>query len=377
MKIAYVLPYDWGGMPHYTAELANAVSEFAEVVVIGSKAINEEYFSKNVEIIKVFEPIELSMNNIKSIFSLKNINSLISLKKIDIIKEVNPDIVHFPTPLIPPLPLFIFLKRINKNYIIVHTKHGIYSNSSFKIKIFEEFAVNAFEYLIEYNKIIVHTKNDHKVLIKEKNINSDKISVIPYGTFSFFKNYEKECDKEKNTILFFGNIRKYKGLKCLIEATTLISKQIPDIKVIIAGEGDLSEFEKTIYNNPHYEVHNSYIPDEKVSELFNRSEIVVMPYITMSGQSGIIKVAYAFGNPVIATNVGGISEVLEDGISGLLVPPKNPAKLAEAIIYILKNENIKKSIINGVKSKSEELSWSNIAKKHMDVYKTLYEEYKI
>lgn len=142
---------------------------------------------------------------------------------------------------------------------------------------------------------------------------------------------------KKIVFFFFGNIREYKGLKYLIQAIPLILKEIPDLKVIIAGEGDISEFSSFIENNKSvFEVYNEFISDEKVSELFQRTEIVVMPYTKMSGQSGILSVALAFNKPIVSSNVGGINEVVEDGITGFLVPPQNSEALGDAIINILK-----------------------------------------
>lgn len=368
MKITYILPYDWGAMPQYTAELANAVSKYADVTVIGSKRINDSYFSKDVEIVKLFDALDFSMNDLKKALSLINIFSLMSFKKVSEINKIQPDLIHFPTPLIPPLPIFISIYGLDKNYPIVFTKHGIFSNSGFKTKLIEETAVNLFERLIKIDRIIIHTQKDKDELLSKRKNYENKVAVIPHGTYSFFKNYGEEIPSKKNCILFFGNIREYKGLKYLIEAVPLISQEVPDLKVIIAGDGDLSSYSGVINDKTRFEIHNEFVPDGQVSELFRRAEIVVLPYSQMSGQSGIINIAYAFGKPVVASDVGGIHEVLEDGKSGYLVPPENPKALAEAIIKILKDDNLRKVMGENAYKKAEELSWDNIAKMHMKVY---------
>ena len=74
---------------------------------------------------------------------------------------------------------------------------------------------------------------------------------------------------------------------------------------------------------------NTYISDEEVTELFTISDVIVLPYISAT-QSGIIPIAYAFKKPVIASNVGAISEVVDDGITGILVPPKNVEAFIES-----------------------------------------------
>ncbi|AKB76668.1 glycosyl transferase [Methanosarcina horonobensis HB-1 = JCM 15518] len=372
LKILYVLPYDWGAMPQYTAELANAVSKYEEVTVIGSKDINKKYFSERVEIIKTFDNFNFSMNNLKNLFSLKTLKSFFSFRSINIINTINPDIVHLTTPVIPPLSIYISLFKLDTKYKFVYTKHGIFSNSGFKEKILEVYVLGFFEKLINFAKIIVHTQKDKDAFLNLKKANEETVAVIPHGTYSFFKNYGGCYPAEKDCILFFGNIREYKGLKYLIQAIPLILKEIPDLKVIIAGEGDISEFSSFIENNKSvFEVYNEFISDEKVSELFQRTEIVVMPYTKMSGQSGILSVALAFNKPIVSSNVGGINEVVEDGITGFLVPPQNSEALGDAIINILKNDTLLSDMKSNLLDKSQELSWDNIAKIHIELYSKL------
>ena len=379
MKIIYILPYDWGGMPHYTSELANAVSNYADVMVIGTVDIKQEYFNKKIKILKLFNSPTFSMDHLEDILSLETISWFFSFKNLSVINKYNPDMIHLTTPIIPPLYIFLFLCRLYKRYPIIYTKHGIISGSGLKIKIFEEILVGIFERIIIFNKIIVHTKNDKEVLIKLKKVPLEKITVISHGAYSFFKSLTAATYKqERNCILFFGNILEYKGLKYLLMAVPLIEKEISDFKIIIAGKGDTSQYSGLIdkCDKSRFEMHNEFIPDEKVAELFQRADLVVLPYTQMSGQSGILNIAATFGRPIVATNVGGFNEVIENGITGYLVPPKNPEKLAGAIISILKDDNLKGKMSTMMKSKAEELSWDNIAKKHICIYNTILKETK-
>ena len=104
------------------------------------------------------------------------------------------------------------------------------------------------------------------------------------------------------------------------------------------------------------------------------TENQVHRYSEMSGQSGIINIAFAFGKPIVASDVGGIHEVLNDGEAGYLVPPKNPEALARAIIRILSNEKLRVQMGEKAAQKAlKELSWDNIATKHIEVYKKAIE----
>ena len=255
---------------------------------------------------------------------------------------------------------------------IIHTKHSVYPDSGLKLRLLDAIAVVPSEKMIKFDEIIVHTKNDEEALQKIKKYENIKVSVIHHGSYSLF-NYSKTISREKNCIMFFGYIKKYKGLEYLLASIPLVSKNISGLKVIIAGEGDLSNYYHLIDNidRSKYEIYNDYITDDKVSELFQRADLLVLPYSQMSGQSGVLNIAATFGRPVIATNVGGFHEVVEDGITGYLVPPKNPEKLAEAIVNILKNDDLKEKMSMMIKSKADELSWDNAAKKHIGVYNEL------
>jgi len=370
MKILYILPYDWGGMPQYTAEVANAVAKYANVMVIGSTGIPKSYFSDDVTIIKIFDKLNFSMNHLHNIISLQSLRALLSFRNIKVIYSIDPDVIHITTPLLPPLAFFLYINRIDRKYPVVYTKHGLYSNSGFFKKLFEEYTLNFFERFISFKKVITHTQHDREELLAIRNLDSARVTVIPHGTYEFFKQYQKEIPTERNTILFFGNIREYKGLDTLLSAIPIITKRIPDLKVIIAGEGDLTPYtpQMEVCDRSTFEIHNEFVPDDLVASLFQRSTLVVLPYTVMSGMSGVLNVAYAFGKPVVVSDVGGLDEAVEDGKNGLLVPPGDPQALADAIIQLLDDQILRSKMEANVKKKADDLSWDNVAKKTMDLY---------
>jgi alpha-maltose-1-phosphate synthase len=194
--------------------------------------------------------------------------------------------------------------------------------------------------------------------------------VIPIGDFSFFLNYRnKGMNEENNSILFFGRIEDYKGLEYLIRSISIISITLPDIKLIIAGTGDFSKYAQIILDDKHFEVHNKYIADEDVPAFFERAKIIVLPYIEAT-QSGIIPIAYAFKKPVVVTDVGSIPEVVDNGKTGIIIPPKDSELLAEAIIKLLKNDSLRKEMgENAYNKMKEDLSWDKISEKIIEVYR--------
>lgn len=377
MKVAYLVPYNWGGMIHYTAELANAVSQYADVIVLGSKSIPKYYFSNNINLINIFDDFNFTLSNLPTVLTYSNLNAFFSFRKISILKDINPDIIHFTTPLMH-IPLFILLFNINSVCPSVYTIHSPHQENDFLTeKIY--YLDCLISSLVSYKRIIVHSRRDKDEIIQKENYSEKDIAVIPHGTYDIFMKYAKRDNLKSefignNTILFFGYLKKYKGLEYLLRAIPFIYREIPNIKLIIAGEGDIApyynlinKYDPSIYE--HIEVYNKYISDDKVSILFQQSSVVVLPYSQMTGQSGVITIAHAFGKPIVATNVWAFHEVVDDGKTGYLVPPKDPKALAEAIIKILTNDNIRADMELNSFKKAQELSWDNIALKHIDVYK--------
>lgn len=144
-------------------------------------------------------------------------------------------------------------------------------------------------------------------------------------------------DSEPNTILFFGRIWEYKGLRYLIDAMPRIRQSVPDAKIIIAGEGDdFEQYQQMIGDAEGFEIHNRWISDGERAAFFQRASVVVLPY-TEATQSGVVPVAQAHARPVVATDVGALRECVSQGETGTLVPPADAEALADAIVGMLQD----------------------------------------
>lgn len=170
-------------------------------------------------------------------------------------------------------------------------------------------------------------------------------------------------------MLFYGRISPYKGVEYLIEAALLARAQLPELKVIIAGKPTYSLDTKSIEQDRTFEFLNGYIPNQQLAHLIHRSALIVCPY-TDATQSGVIMTAYAFHKPVLATSVGGIPEMVEDGKTGRLVPPRDANALAEALVALLQNPSSLRQMQTNLKelNGSGRLAWDRIAQKTQSVY---------
>ncbi len=169
--------------------------------------------------------------------------------------------------------------------------------------------------------------------------------------------------QNRKIILFFGFIRRYKGLHVLLQAMPYIIKALPDIHLVVAGEFyDDEAFYKTIIDEhrlqDYISMRSDYIAEEDIHKFFSAAELVVQPYVSAT-QSGVAQIAYNFNQPLVVTHVGGLAEIVPHEKAGLVVPPNHPKALANAVVRFFK-ENMKAQLIRGVKSEKQKYSWDRL-----------------
>jgi len=164
-------------------------------------------------------------------------------------------------------------------------------------------------------------------------------------------------------VLFFGFIRKYKGLQVVLESLPKVIAKNPALRLVVAGEfyDDEAPYRATIARlslEEHVLLHADYIPDEAVKTYFSAADVVVQPYVAAT-QSGVAQIAFQFDRPVITTDVGGLAEIVPDGRAGLVVPPEDPVALAKAITRFF-DEGLAASLTEGVRAEKQKYSWDRL-----------------
>ncbi len=165
----------------------------------------------------------------------------------------------------------------------------------------------------------------------------ENVHVLPHPAMYRYADIarDKGLRRQENvggfTVLLFGRIYAYKGLDVLLQAEKLLGRQIPDLRIVIAGRGDDPWTLRHLMGRPErYDIRHRFIEDEEVAQLFLDSDLVVLPYREAS-QSGVLFVAAAFGKPVVVTDVGELRASVVPDRLGMVVPPGDPAQLAQAI----------------------------------------------
>jgi len=200
-----------------------------------------------------------------------------------------------------------------------------------------------------------------------------KYRKAPHPVFEIFgASMEKAAARKelgltaKNVILYFGYVRRYKGVLMLLEAMQHLNTWQAEIgETVLLVVGEFYDDEQK-YRQRSRELNldscvrfvADYIPNEHVARYFCAADAVVLPYLSAT-QSGIAQIAYNFDKPVIATDVGGLAEVVVNQKTGFLVPPNAPRALAEAIRRFYR-ENRESEFSEHVKIEKRKYSWERV-----------------
>lgn len=241
--------------------------------------------------------------------------------------------------------LLIFYKLLGKQ--LVFTAHNVNAGARDGADSF----LNRSSLRIQYrlmDHIFVHTQKMKDQLIEIFGVREEQIAIIPFGTYdmvpqSLMTSAEakqrlglRSCDR---TILFFGRITPYKGIDLLVDAFTRIAPKDQRYRLVIAGEAmkeseqQWQKVQRGIAQSATREQviqHVRYIADSEIELYFKGADVLVLPY-TQIFQSGVLFMAYSFGLPVIATDVGSFGSDIIEGKTGFVCRPGDPADLAKVI----------------------------------------------
>lgn len=356
----------------YTFSLAKAIQDKGiDIKVCG--ICDDDVSAYSVPFLDIFESYSKKsgvINKIKSYYK-----SFIRLEKYCVDNQIN--VLHVQWYIFSPLDYYFHKRFRKKNIKVVTTIHDLLPfNKKFYDLYFHKRIYRSSD------KIINQARLNEDKLINEFGVSKDKIVYIPHGHYMEYaeevskiesREYLK-IEKEKKVILFFGQIKKVKGIDVLIESLKQVTNIHKDVICVIAGKvwkDDFTVYDKMIQENglqDNVKKFIRYIDDEEIKYFFNAADIVALPYRQIY-QSGVVLLAYAYEKPVVATREGEFITVVKDNETGKLIDSGNKNQLAEAINWYLDNPD--KAIQYGKEGKKDllvRLSWSTIAGKVVDVY---------
>jgi len=281
------------------------------------------------------------------------------LKRFLVLIKIKPDIIHCQD-LNNGLAGFLAGKFLRRPYVIWGQGTDVYMPQPL-LKSLSKFLVN------DADAIIALTEDMKSRLQKFAHRN---IYVIPNGIdLKKFENLSRDniqhtlqTKKGEQFLIFVGRLRPEKGMQYLIEAMRLIRNKRSSVRLIIVGEGPEEYGLKRLVeqlNLEHCVTFMGNVPNEKVPKYMAIADVFILPSLSEGLPIALLE-AMAAGLPIIATRVGGIPCVLEDGKNGLLVNPGSSSDLAEKILMLMRSPELMKKMSEANREKSRSYSWENI-----------------
>ena len=286
------------------------------------------------------------------------LNLVLSINRI--VRRFSPDILHVQEfhPAYTGWARLSFRRRVPVILEVHdHVPHSgsYFSSNSWRFQVVQWFRRRA-------TRLIVHGPRMQAELEELDRSIAGRIDVVPHGILGRASIDGDISRFEPGTFLFFGRIEPYKGLRYLLDAGDLLRARGHDFRLVVAGTGsDLEHQRKRIASSAWVELTERHISAAELPGLFRRAMVVVLPY-TDASQSGVGAMAFAHSRPVIATSVGDVPDVVIDGETGLLVPPRDVKALADAMEKLLVERELRDSLARGAaRTAKEKLSWPRIA----------------
>lgn len=299
--------------------------------------------------------------------NFKRLFSLFSLffYSFSLIKKIKPDIVHSHSA-----DLGFILSFACRKYSIpiINQCRGVsfpYKENPWANRFFEKFCLKNGK----FNKIITVDANS---LGAFRNTKIKNVEYMPNGINLDKFNLKKEKNKTKKIkFIFVGRLENQKGLVYLIKSVNILKSKNLNFEVDLVGDGSLKEYLQNEIKKFNLNNYFNFLGSKNKKDVINqyfKSDIFILPSI-WEGFPNTLLEAWGASLPVIITNVGGISKICKNGKNVLLVPKKNPEKLADAMLTLIKNKRLREKLgRNGRKLVELKYTWEKVNNSFMKIY---------
>lgn len=358
-----------GGPATYVSYLYQSLSSKFDVKIFNYTLLYPDFLFPGTTQYDESESTALKVPNERLINSISPFNWFKTASRL---KKENADLVVFDwwQPFFGPchFTISLLLKKQYKGRILFITENFISHESRFIDSFLTRVGLSNADIFLALSDVV--SLELKKISSKRKIYRS---TLPPFDCFVADQSYNRESSRRElnissndKVLLFFGYVRKYKGLDILISALPETLKRIPELKLLIVGEfyDDVSSYMNQIEKlglKDNIILVNKFVPNEEVGKYFNASDVLVLPYRSAT-QSAVLNVSYSFGKPVIATNVGGLGEFIKDNYTGIIVETGSPEAMSKGITRYFEvskkidfTSNIKKHLSESDFSKLPEL----------------------
>lgn len=370
MKILMLTDYFYphiGGVEKVVLDLSCRLVNHGHEVMVLTFNIPQTKEKENFHGIKIVRIKAYDFSKVIGFQCAISVNIFSKLKKI--VNEFKPDIIHTHNHFFFNTLVGMLVKKYHNISTITTIHNGSLKDVPGKLLIF----------IKTYEKIICRLINNNSELVivgsqqlfengKKLGIDSNKMVIIPNAVDLSFFRHNRTYSHSPRKVLFVGRLFSLKGPHLLIEAARLVIKKIPDTQFLIVGNGPMRKQLVNLVKSYNISKNVVFCGElEDVREKMKESDLYVRPSLLEGFPYGVLE-AMASGLPVLATNIGGTTDLLTHEKTGYLVNPGNIIELANAIIKLLSNSDALKTIANSGLELVEKFSWNVM----YDTYENFY-----
>lgn len=364
MKIALVSPYDYpypGGVTEHICHLAAEFRRMGHEVHIiapqsaGMRAQDGEIVHSVGTVVPV--PVNGSVARIS--LSLR-----LSRKVKDILDQEAFDVIHLHEPLLPALPVTVLR---HSHAVNIGTFHA-YSQSNYAYF----YGKPILRYFVRrlHGRIAVSSAARDFVSIYFPGDYEIIPNGIDFDRFATDVPLLPEYAGGGPTILFVGRLEKRKGLKFLLRAMGAVWEKVPGARLVVVGRGPLLDDYRALVERRHVSAveFKGFVPSEDLARYYRSCDVFCAPSTGQESFGIVLLEAMAAGKPIVASDIPGYRQVVNHGIEGLLVPPKDERALADALVKVLTSPELRTHMGDAGRARAEQFSWDKVALRVLAYY---------
>ena len=284
-----------------------------------------------------------------------------------VLRRIKPDLIHVQS-ILAVLHAFLAKLFLRKPFVVYGRGTDIYLASRFDRLLYKLTLARADAVIAQTNdmKSAIQKLYHRDVFVIPNGVDIDRFSRISRGKARIRLNIEAN----EKILLFVGGLRPVKGVRYLIESMSIIKQRDRNIRLLIVGDGEQRRnLEKSTekLNLGKWISFAGEIPSERVAEYLVASDIFVLPSLSEGFPLTVLE-AMASGLPIVTTRVRGLPEIVKDNENGCLVQPKNPGQIAEKVLLLLENDDLRQRVSENNREKAKQYTWESVAKNLEEIY---------
>jgi L-malate glycosyltransferase len=364
--IAREFPPVGGGIGYYVYNLSRGLIEKGYTVSVITRGSTQRFQKKVIDGIDVYEatffpfyPVHLELHKL-----------FVS----QLLRSLKPDLIHLHSPVTPSFRLQCPVVTTVHTAMKTDARyHEVVNAHSLAEKMQSRYFSPLAEYqLLKRSDIITTVSPSVAQELEEYRIDPTKVKVVWNGVDEKrFCPSSTSTKTNKKYVLFTGRLWARKGLFDLINSAKIVKSRIPDIKYVICGTGPLLQKLKEQVRNLELESQVQFmgrVSSEKLLDTYQHATIQVVPSI-YEGLPTVILEGMSCGLPLIATDIGGNRDIIEHGKNGLLIPPASPTSIADTIVELWTNNDLRKDLgKNARETILKKFTWDTIANNFVTIY---------